>query len=60
MIGESKEEIEYQIERVKKNITDYLSICHKIGLEQRVIDKWIDIHLDDLSNLYKELKIIYK
>ena len=56
MTSSEKKEIENQIEKLKKDFQDYLKIIHKMGVEQRVIDKRTDIFLDDLSRLLKELE----
>ena len=56
MASSEKKEIENQIEKLKKDFQDYLKIIHKMGVEQRVIDKRTDIFLDDLSRLLKEFE----
>ena len=56
MASSEKKDIENQIEKLKKDLQDYLKIIHKIGVEQSVIDKRTDIFLDDLSRLLKELE----
>jgi len=56
MAEKEREEVEYQIEKEKNELRDYLRICHKIGLPQTVIDKRIDFYLDNLSAYIKQLE----
>jgi len=58
MPDKERKDIEYQIEREEKEFREYMSVCHKIGLPQSVIDKRIDFHLDNLSRLFKILKTL--
>jgi len=56
MAEKDREEVEYQIEKEKNELRDYLRICQKIGLPQTVIDKRIDFYLDNLSTYLKHLE----
>jgi len=56
MPEKEKKDIEYLIEKDKKEMSDYISVCHKIGLPQSVIDKRLDFYLDNLSMRLKKLK----
>jgi len=58
MLEKERKEVEYQIERQKKEIREYVEICHEIGLPQSVIDKRIDFYLDNLSINLKKLENI--
>lgn len=48
------DELEKKIEKVKKNLTDYLSLCDLIGTTKEEQERQIDIMLDDLIVLLKK------
>lgn len=48
------EELEQEIERKKKLISDYLRIAPKIGIDEATIQKQTDLMLDDLLKLMKK------
>jgi hypothetical protein len=50
-----KDEIKKEIERLKKEIGDYLKLSQLIKLGDDVKQKRMDIYLDDLSKLIKKL-----
>jgi uncharacterized metal-binding protein len=50
-----KDEVKKDIERLKKEMVDYLNLSSLIELEEAVRRKRIDIYLDDLSKLMKKL-----
>jgi hypothetical protein len=50
------EELEQEIERRKRQISDYLRIAPKIGIDEATIQKQTDLMLDDLSKLMKKRK----
>ena len=45
-----------QIERLKKELSDYLRLSELIGLDEPVKQKRIDIYLEDLSKLIKKME----
>jgi hypothetical protein len=49
-----KNEIQERIERLKKEIRDYLKIASLIGIDEKTIQNRINIYLDDLSKLLKD------
>jgi hypothetical protein len=50
------EELEQEIERKKKLISDYLRLAPIIGIDEATIRKQTDLMLDDLSKLMKKRK----
>jgi hypothetical protein len=50
-----KDEVKKEIERLKKEMIDYLNLSSLIELKEAVIRQRIDIYLDDLSKLMKKL-----
>lgn len=50
------EELENDIERLKKKISDYQRIAPLIGISQKDMEIQTDIMLKDLSNLMKKRK----
>ncbi|MDR2042734.1 MAG: hypothetical protein LBP98_10570 [Tannerella sp.] len=50
-----KDEVKKEIERLKKEMNDYLKISSIIRLDEKVKQKRIDFYLDDLSKLIKKL-----
>ena len=50
------EELEREIEKRKKLISDYLKIAPKIGIDEATIQKQTDLMLEDLSKLMKKRK----
>ncbi|MBQ6203616.1 MAG: hypothetical protein IJK46_05925 [Prevotella sp.] len=53
---EMDEELEREIEKRKKLISDYLKIAPKIGIDEATIQKQTDLMLEDLSKLMKKRK----
>ena len=49
------DDIKYRIERVKKELSDFIRLTPYIDLDKVARDRRIDIFLDDLSNLLKQL-----
>ncbi|WP_203558504.1 hypothetical protein [Bacteroides sp. 519] len=54
----SKEEILKEIEKVKTNISDYSRLADVIGATTEEKDRQINLMLEDLSKLLKELETI--
>ncbi len=50
------EELDKEIERVKKKLKDYIELANKFNYPQKVIQKQVDLMLDDLSKLMKKRK----
>lgn len=50
------DELEKEIERKKKQISDYLRIAPKIGIDKETIEKQTDLMLEDLSKLIEKRK----
>ena len=49
------DDLKDKIERLKKEMIDYIRLVHFIELDEIVKNKRIDIYLDDLSELLKQL-----
>ena len=49
------DDIRYRIERVKKELSDFIRLAPYIDLDEIARERRIDIFLDDLSNLLKQL-----
>lgn len=49
-------ELEEEIERLKKKISDYLRIAPVIGIDKKEMERQTDIMLGDLSELMKKRK----
>lgn len=51
-----QDDLEKEIERKKKEISDFLRVSKFTSLSQKEIDKRLDYLLDDLSRLMKKRK----
>ena len=51
-----QDDLENEIERMKKQIEDFLRIAKFTGLSQKEIEKRLDYLLEDLSRLMKKRK----
>ena len=56
MTGEEKEELEGEIERLKKDLTAYLKIYPILGVTEKEKNRVIDQHLDDILKRRKKLE----
>ena len=51
-----KNETKERIERLKKELSDYLEIAPRIGIDPEEVKKRVDMYLDDLSRELKKQK----
>ena len=56
MIDEEKRELEQEIEKIKKMISDYLRVSPILGKTEDEINRTIDFYLDDILYRQKKLK----
>ena len=53
--GNMNKDVELKIERLKKELADYLRLSSRIKINEKTRQKRIDIYLDDLSKLLRKL-----
>jgi len=56
MIQEQKEELEKEIEKLKKDLNDYLRVFPFLGLPEKEKERVINQYLDDILNRKEKLK----
>ena len=56
MDNEEKEFVKEYLERKKKELTDYLEFAKIAKIPEKEQKKIIDIYLDDISKILKQLK----
>jgi hypothetical protein len=52
---DNKNEVKKEIERLKREMSDYLKLSKLIKVDEKTREKRIDIYLEDLSKLMKKL-----
>jgi hypothetical protein len=50
-----KNEVKREIERLKREMRDYLNLSKLIGIDEKTIEKRVNIYLEDLSKLMRKL-----
>ena len=53
---EEKEDLEREIEKLKKDLSDYLNLVPVLGVSQKEQERTINQYLDDILNRQERIK----